>query len=141
MDVYTAYLNGDLQETVLMQQSDNFIDPLSPKKVLKLNKAIYGLKQAGREWNAKLDHALKADGFSPCLSEICLYRKCTDDVIILVAVYVDDIILASKSMEHINLIKKTLCSSFECVDKGSLRHFIGMNIERNDRLGEISINT
>ena len=51
----------------------------------------------------------------------------------------DDIIWSSKSMEHINIINATLYSPFECVGKEPLRHFLGMHIKRNDRLGEISI--
>ncbi|CAH2109147.1 unnamed protein product [Euphydryas editha] len=63
LDVKTAFLNGDLEEIIYMQKPDCFDSPGSKNKVLKLKKAIYGLKQASRAWNKKLDSCLLEYGY------------------------------------------------------------------------------
>lgn len=55
MDVKTAFLNGDLNEEIFMEQREGFVDPEHAEYVCKLLKALYGLKQANRRWNAKID--------------------------------------------------------------------------------------
>lgn len=72
MDIATAFLNGTLNEDV---QSEGFVDKDFPKKVCRLGKSLYGLKQAGRQWNICLDDALIANGFMKLKSETCLYVK------------------------------------------------------------------
>ena len=59
MDVKSAFLNGDLTETVYVQQPPGFVVGKGDK-VLKLKKALYGLRQAPRAWNSKLDKELIA---------------------------------------------------------------------------------
>ena len=72
MDVKSAFLNGELAEEVYVRQPEGFIDTNNAQAVLKLRKALYGLRQAPRAWNIKLDSALAALGFerSP-LSMLC----------------------------------------------------------------------
>ena len=55
MDVKTAFLNGDLSETMYMKQLDGFQEKGKKHHVCKLNKPIYGLKQASRQWYLKFD--------------------------------------------------------------------------------------
>jgi len=59
MDVKTAFLNGNLTEDVYMTQPEGFISKNFPNQVCKLNKSIYGLKQASRSWNIRFDEAVK----------------------------------------------------------------------------------
>ena len=59
MDVKSAFLNGDLKEEVCVHQPPGFAIPGKVGKVLRLRKALYGLRQAPRAWNAKLDSTLK----------------------------------------------------------------------------------
>ncbi|GJX22768.1 retrotransposon protein, putative, ty1-copia subclass [Tanacetum coccineum] len=59
MDVKTAFLNGYLDEDIYMVQPEGFVDPNHPRKVCKLQRSIYGLKQASRSWNKRFDEEIK----------------------------------------------------------------------------------
>ncbi|GJX64557.1 retrotransposon protein, putative, ty1-copia subclass [Tanacetum coccineum] len=61
MDVKTAFLNGYLDEDIYMIQPEGFIDPIHPRKVCKLQRSIYGLKQASRSWNKRFDEEIKRE--------------------------------------------------------------------------------
>jgi hypothetical protein len=63
MDVKTAFLNGILTEDVYMTQPEGFVDPKYATKIHKLQKSIYGLKQASQSWNLRFDEVVKGFGF------------------------------------------------------------------------------
>ena len=94
LDVSTAFLNGDIEEEIFMEQPEKFIKKGFENKVCKLNKAIYGLKQAGRQWFKKLNTALKDFGMNQLKNNQCIYYMRKNNVIMLIAVYVDDIVIA-----------------------------------------------
>ncbi|GJZ80761.1 retrotransposon protein, putative, ty1-copia subclass [Tanacetum coccineum] len=75
MDVKTAFLNGYLDEDIYMVQPEGFVDPKHPRKVCKLQRSIYGLKQASRSWNKRFDEEIKKFGFDQNLDEPCVYQK------------------------------------------------------------------
>lgn len=75
MDVKTTFLNGDLQEEVYMQQAPGFAVPGQEHKVFKLHKALYGLHQAPRAWNQKLDEELVNMGSEKYPSEHAMYCR------------------------------------------------------------------
>ncbi|GJT78341.1 retrovirus-related pol polyprotein from transposon TNT 1-94 [Tanacetum coccineum] len=58
MDVKTAFLNGDLEEEIYMNQPEGFIAPGQERKVCRLVKSLYGLKQAPKQWHQKFDHTI-----------------------------------------------------------------------------------
>ena len=75
--------------------------------VCRLKRSIYGLKQSTRCWNSALDVQLKAMGFAQSTSDPCIYTSTKGEVFII-AVYVDDILLAGKTDERIAEVKKAL---------------------------------
>ncbi|KAK1647028.1 hypothetical protein QYE76_064833, partial [Lolium multiflorum] len=75
MDVKTAFLNGDIEEELYMVQPKGFVDPKNADKVCKLQRSIYGLKQASRSWNRRFDKVIKDFGFIQCHGEACIYKK------------------------------------------------------------------
>ena len=90
MDVKLAFLNDDLKEVVYVHQPLGFAIPGKEGKVLHLRKALYGLRQAPRAWNAKLDSKLKGMGFEQSPHEAAIYRRGSGGNALLVGVYVDD---------------------------------------------------
>ena len=75
MDVHTAFLNGELEHEVYMEQPDGFINTDNPDFVCKLNRSLYGLKQSARCWNSTLDNYLEESGYRSCGADSCLYVK------------------------------------------------------------------
>ncbi|CAD7002894.1 unnamed protein product [Ceratitis capitata] len=140
MDVCTAYLNSELKDVVYMKQPEGYADRASSGKVLRLNKAIYGLKQAGREWNSMLNGALCEIGFSQCQNEPCLYKQDIKGSLCLILIYVDDLLIACQKKSDLMQVKSMISTKFECVDKGPLQMFLGMQIQRDGEIGDISMN-
>jgi hypothetical protein len=93
MDVKSAFLNGDLKEEVYVHQPPGFAIPDKEGKVLRLCKALYGLRQAPRAWNAKLDFTLRMMGFEQSPHETVVYRRGNGGNVLLVGIYVDDLVI------------------------------------------------
>ncbi|GBM81288.1 Retrovirus-related Pol polyprotein from transposon RE1 [Araneus ventricosus] len=74
LDFIMAYVNGDLDEEIFMEQVDHFIDQKQPDYVYKLQRSLYGLKQVGRQWFCKLDAKLKSFGLNPLSYDKCVYK-------------------------------------------------------------------
>ena len=91
MDVKTAFLNGYLEEVVYMVQPEGYVDTKCPKKVCKLNRFIYGLKQASHSWNHRFDHVIKQNGFTRSVEEPCLYMKFSGSKVVYLVLYVNDL--------------------------------------------------
>ena len=100
MDVKSAFLNGELEEEVYIEQPEGF--QMSDKRgyVCRLKKALYGLKQAPRAWYARLDKYLQKKGFRKCNAINNLYIKVDKENMIIIEVYVDDIIFGSDDDEE-----------------------------------------
>ena len=111
MDVTSAFLNGDFEEEIYMSQPEGF-QIEGENLVRKLKRSLYGLKQAPRCWNTALDNQLKGMGFTQTKSDPCLYVNSEGELFIL-AVYVDDILLAGKDKRRMDEIKQTLSSLFK----------------------------
>lgn len=107
IDVTTAYLRGDLKETVYMHQPEGFVDSKFPHRVCKLKKSLYGLKQAGREWNKKLNNILQQMDFQRCNGDTCVYIK-NKSKICIVAIYVDDKTVATSNYDDIKRVKNQI---------------------------------
>ncbi|GKF81800.1 retrotransposon protein, putative, ty1-copia subclass, partial [Tanacetum coccineum] len=93
MDVKIAFLNGYLDEDIYMVQPKGFVDPKHPRKVCKLKRSIYGLKQASRSRNKRFDEEIKKFGFDQNLDEPYVYQKASGSNVTFLILYVDDIII------------------------------------------------
>jgi hypothetical protein len=128
-DVKSAFLNGDLQEQVYVQQPASFIRS-GEHKVLKLHKALYGLHQAPRAWNEKLDDTLLSFGFSRCPSEPAIYTKRIDNRQLVIRVYVDDLMITGSRSKDINQFKWEMAKVFKMSDLGLLHYYLGIEIKQ-----------
>jgi hypothetical protein len=95
MDIKSSFLNGELEEEIYIEQPERFQLSENADYVCKLNKVVYGLKQAPRAWYSRLDKYLQQEGFRKGSANNNLYIKVTQDNILLIEVYVDDIIFRS----------------------------------------------
>jgi hypothetical protein len=75
MDVKTAFLNGHLEEEIYMLQPEGFGEKGNENLVCKLNRSIYGLKQASRQSYILFDNAITSYGFSMTEGDHCIYTK------------------------------------------------------------------
>ena len=128
-DVGTAFLNGELEEPVWMQQPPGY-ESGGPAECCKLNKSIYGLKQAPRAWYAKLQETLKEFGLIPSAADPALYYSEAEGATLFIIVYVDDLLIAGTRAETKELMDK-LSAKFSIRDLGDANFFLGMEIERN----------
>jgi transposase InsO family protein len=131
MDVKSAYLNGDLEEELYMKQPTGFVAAGAEKLVCRLNKSLYGLKQAGRTWNKRMDVELKAHGFVPIHADPCVYAYKRGNVVLIISLYVDDLLLASDNLEELKKVKAELQSCFEMEDMGEASFALGIKITRD----------
>jgi hypothetical protein len=137
MDVKSAFLNGELQEEVYVQQPPGFQNFKQPRKVLKLSKALYGLKQAPRAWNAKLDQELVKLGFCKSSEEHAVYKRGSGDNLLLLGVYVDDLVICGPDKNRIHEFKQQMSKTFSMSDLGLLSYYLGMEVRQKP--GEITI--
>lgn len=156
-DVVTAYLNGTLNEEVYMQVP-SMIDQVlmsivnkgiamsevysRAKKMLnqlrnganvcKLKKALYGLRQAGRQWYTILNDKLTKMNLKPTVNEPCLFfnNHRNKDEILFVLIYVDDILIASNCENSVMNVKCELEKCFELKDIGVARYCLGLEINQ-----------
>ncbi|GKB26844.1 retrotransposon protein, putative, ty1-copia subclass [Tanacetum coccineum] len=131
MDVKTAFLNGYLDEDIYMVQPEGFVDPNHPRKVCKLQRSIYGLKQASRSWNKRFDEEIKRFGFAQNLDEPCVYQKASGSNVTFLILYVDDIIIMGNHIPSLQSVKDYLGKCFAMKDLGEAAFILGIKIYRN----------
>ncbi|GJX53781.1 zinc finger, CCHC-type containing protein [Tanacetum coccineum] len=106
-------------------------------KVYKLTKALYGLRQAPRAWNVKLDQTLKSLDFKKCNLEQAVYTKRSKNSTLIVGVYVDDLIITGTPKKELEVFKSQMEEKFEMSDLGLLAYYLGIEVTQTG--GEITI--
>ena len=130
LDVQNAFLHGDLTEEVFMKMPPGFAS-ITPGKVCRLRRSLYGLHQAPRCWFAKLADSLKTYGFHQSYSDYSLFAFHEQYVQIHVLVYADDLIISGNDATAVQRVKKYLSSCFHMKDLGQLKYFLGIEVARN----------
>lgn len=132
LDIKTAFLYGILNEEIYMQLPEGF---RKEDHVARLNRCIYGLKQSPREWYFRLVEYLKPSGFTSSLFDPCVLVH--DSGNLIMAIYVDDIILFGEKGDLIEQTVSLLKSEFKVNDMGILHWLLGIQIEYSE--SEISL--
>ena len=128
LDVNNAFLHGLLNEDVYMVQPLGFKDNTNPQHVCRLNKAIYGLKQALRAWYSTLRGAILEFGFVNSRADSSLFIYKTKSVTCYFLVYVDDLVITGNDPIFVSSIIEQLSHRFSVKDMGQLHFFLGMEV-------------
>jgi len=149
LDVKSAFLNATVHENIYMELPDGFYEsretvsraPVSTQQargdiVLKLNKALYGIKQAPREWNKNIDSFMRNElKFKQCIKDTCVYvKKSMKNNNIMIGLFVDDSTTSHVKEDEIeyNEIINKLKNKYEMTDLGEISHILGMRVRRVD---------
>lgn len=133
IDVKNAYIKSDLKECIYMKQPRGFE---KGDYVCKLNKSLYGLKQAGHEWNQCLNNFLTKElEYMRLASDPCVYTRKHGDEVIIICVYVDDILILCRDQDIIDEFKEEMDTRFGIEDIGECQRIIGIKVEQQkDRI-------
>lgn len=129
MDVHTAFLQGTIDAEIYMRRPSE-INSDGKAPVVRLKKAIYGLKQSSRIFNDKINDFFINLGFTRSKAEPCLYTMGKGHQQIVIGVYVDDIVIAGADMDRVNWVKKCLSGEYPMKDIGPLKTILGMEVTR-----------
>jgi hypothetical protein len=132
LDVKTAFLHGNLEEEIFMEQPEGFKQPGTENLVCRLKKSLYGLKQSPRQWYKRFDSYMIQIGYTRCEYDCCVYVRILENgSYIFLLLYVDDMLIAAKSMCEVNRLKSLLHKEFEMKDLGAAKKILGMEIRRD----------
>ncbi|CAM8982916.1 unnamed protein product [Rhodiola kirilowii] len=133
MDVNNAFLHGTLDEEVFMSlPHGHSYQYKGQKKVCKLKKSLYGLKQANRQWFSKFTESIESFGFKQSLHDYSLFTYDKDNVVLILLVYVDDVVLTGTSTTKIQQVKDFIHNTFKIKDPGFLKYFLGIEVARSE---------
>ncbi|CAH9129165.1 unnamed protein product [Cuscuta epithymum] len=130
LDVNNAFLHGDLSEDVYMRIPQGF-SKNNDTRVCKLQKSLYGLRQASRNWYKKFTQALTGVGFRQSKADHSLFIFRQGTIYTFVLIYVDDVLLAGNDTTHISSVKNYLDKKFSIKDLGKLKYFLGIEVARS----------
>ena len=135
MGVCTAFLNGILDDDTenYMKRPEGFLKEKhqGDKRLCRLLKSLYGLKQAGRVWYLLLHDFLTRHNFTRCHKEYCIYIQRDGDYVTIIVVYVDDLTIASSCMSQMQKLKDALSSEFKMKDLGDIKYLLKIEVSRD----------
>ena len=139
MDFNAAFLNATIKEDVYVEPVGNYDSRVPQDHVYKLKKTLYGLKQSPREWWLLLEKSLRNVGWTPTLTDNCVFFRTTNGSTEYLAVYVDDVIIMSPSAASVSKAKGELADMFKSKDLGELSYILGVKVTRDRQRKTISL--
>jgi hypothetical protein len=132
MDVKMAFLNGELDEEIYMDQPDGFVVGGQEGKVCKLLKSLYGVKQAHKQWHEKFERTLTDEGFVVNEADKCVYYRYGGGEGVILCLYVDDILIFGTSLDVIKEVKDFLSRCFEMKYLGVADVILNIKLLKDD---------
>ena len=130
-DVCTAFLYGELEKEIFMKIPQGLdVKNNSASAVCRLRKSLYGLKQVPRCWNATISEFLRKFSLVQYEADPCVYGGMIDRESVYLALFVDDGLIACKSLRVIEKVVEYLKEAFE-MTIGNANKFVGLQIARN----------
>ena len=140
LNVKTAFLHGDLEEEIYMEQLEGFIIKGKERLVCWLKKSLYGFKQVLSQWYTKFDSFMIEHGYDRTASDHCVFvKKFFDGEFIILLLYVDDMLIVGHDTSKIDKLKKELSKSFEIKDLGPTSQILGIKISRDKTNGKLCL--
>lgn len=129
LDVKSAFLHGEINEQVFVEQPPGYVKEGHEHKVYKLKKALYGLKQAPRAWYSRIESYFMKVGFTKCPYEHTLFVKTEGEgKILIVCIYVDDLVFTGNDNLMLEEFKASMKQEFEMSDLGRMKYFLGIEV-------------
>ncbi|GAQ93583.1 putative retrotransposon protein [Klebsormidium nitens] len=130
LDVKTAFLNGELEETIYMKQPQGY-EQGGPEMVCLLKRSLYGLRQAPRAWYLRLKEELGLLEFGASVADAALFVGEVDGEEVFLLVWVDDILIATRGKDRVAKMKAHLARTFDMRNLGEATYFLGMELARD----------
>nr|KYP55651.1 Retrovirus-related Pol polyprotein from transposon TNT 1-94 [Cajanus cajan] len=132
LDIKNAFLHGELEEEIYMEQPPGFVAQGESGLVCRLRRSLYGLKQSPRAWFGKFSHVVQNFGLKRSEADHSVfYCHTSPGRCVYLIVYVDDIVITGNDATTISQLKKHLFSQFQTKDLGHLRYFLGIEVAQS----------
>src|SRR5882672_9845380 len=128
MDIKTAFLHGNLEEEVYMEQLEGMKEPGKESWVCYMKKTLYGLMQAAWAWNLCLHCAILDIGYVRISANHCIYMHDSPTGQSIIAIHVDDMCAAASNKTEMAKLKEQLGKLFSLIDLGELQWLLGIAI-------------
>lgn len=132
LDVNNAFLHGELNEEIFLKQPPGYLEK-NDNRVCRLRKSLYGLKQASRQWFAKLKTSLLGLGFNQSKADYSLFILDQNKNLTFLVVYVDDIVITGTNEDAIEILKNKLKVLFRIKDLGELHYFLEIEVSHSSQ--------
>ncbi|XP_068319168.1 uncharacterized protein [Pyrus communis] len=132
LDVQNAFLHGTLHEEVYMDPPPG-LRRQGETLVCRLNKSLYGLKQASRTWFTTFSDAIQNAGYRQSKADYSLFTKVQGTSITVILIYVDDILITGNNIQQMEQLKAFLLKRFRIKDLGDLKYFLGIEFARSEK--------
>ena len=135
VDIDNAFLNGDLDHEIYMKIPEGYDEVIYPRvdkeDCLILQKAIYGLVQAARQFWKKIVDKMQEGGFKLSEADPCMLYKEDEKGVCIIIIYIDDMLIIGKE-EAIDDAIRILQGHFQVKDQTSLEDYVGVQIVQSD---------